>query len=95
MAAPLSAGESVVPPVLGKPVEVVHTARTDDDVLDTARTLVHAAGKVTVDVADVDSINVAMLAGAGWPVHRGGITPYIDEVGASEATGGLFHPDGI
>lgn len=50
---------------------------------------------VDAGVADVDSVNVAMLAGAGWPVHRGGITPYLDEVGASEASGGLFHPDGI
>jgi len=46
-------------------------------------------------VADVDAVNLAMLAGAGWPVHRGGITPYLDQVGAAAATGGLFHPRGL
>lgn len=46
-------------------------------------------------VADVAAIDLAMLAGAGWPVHRGGITPYLDQVGAAAATGGLFHPRGL
>nr|NLD39773.1 3-hydroxyacyl-CoA dehydrogenase [Actinomycetales bacterium] len=43
-------------------------------------------------VAARDSIDVGMITGAGWPLHRGGITRYLDEAGASEETGGLFHP---
>jgi len=46
-------------------------------------------------VADVRAIDTAMITGANWPLHRGGITPYLDEVGAAEATGGVFHPDGL
>ncbi|NCD20392.1 MAG: 3-hydroxyacyl-CoA dehydrogenase, partial [Actinobacteria bacterium] len=46
-------------------------------------------------VADVAAIDTAMITGANWPLHRGGITPYLDEVGAAAATGGPFHPDGI
>lgn len=47
-------------------------------------------------VADVDSINLAMIAGAGWPLHRGGITPWLDEVGASTRAGRRrFHPEGV
>jgi hypothetical protein len=42
---------------------------------------------------DVAAIDTAMLTGANWPLHRGGITPYLDEVGASRATGGRFHPE--
>ena len=33
-----------------------------------------------------------MILGAGWPFHMGGITPYLDRVGASERVfGGTFH----
>ena len=46
-------------------------------------------------VADVRAIDTAMITGANWPLHRGGITTYLDEVGAAEATGGVFHPDGL
>ncbi|MET3952897.1 3-hydroxyacyl-CoA dehydrogenase NAD-binding domain-containing protein [Arthrobacter sp. UYEF36] len=44
-------------------------------------------------VANAQDIDLCMLAGAGWPLHLGGITPYLDRVGASErANGCLFHP---
>jgi 3-hydroxyacyl-CoA dehydrogenase/enoyl-CoA hydratase/carnithine racemase len=46
-------------------------------------------------VAGVAAIDTAMITGANWPLHRGGITPYLDEVGAAAATGGPFHPEGI
>ncbi|HHW84437.1 MAG TPA: 3-hydroxyacyl-CoA dehydrogenase, partial [Actinomycetales bacterium] len=42
-------------------------------------------------VAERDAIDVAMITGAGWPLHRGGITKYLDEVGAAEEAGGRFH----
>ncbi|MGF9648821.1 3-hydroxyacyl-CoA dehydrogenase NAD-binding domain-containing protein [Pseudarthrobacter oxydans] len=43
-------------------------------------------------VAGVQDIDLCMITGAGWPLHLGGITPYLDRVGASErANGRLFH----
>jgi 3-hydroxyacyl-CoA dehydrogenase/enoyl-CoA hydratase/carnithine racemase len=44
-------------------------------------------------VADPDDVDLCMITGAGWPLHLGGITPYLDRTGASErANGRLFHP---
>jgi 3-hydroxyacyl-CoA dehydrogenase len=43
-----------------------------------------------VDAAE--DIDLCMILGAGWPFQMGGITPYLDRVGASERTfGGTFH----
>lgn len=43
-------------------------------------------------VADAEDIDLCMILGAGWPLHLGGITPYLDEVGASERVNGRrFH----
>ncbi|WNB84418.1 3-hydroxyacyl-CoA dehydrogenase NAD-binding domain-containing protein [Cellulomonas sp. ATA003] len=35
-------------------------------------------------VASPESIDLAMILGAGWPFHLGGITPYLDRTGTSE-----------
>lgn len=44
-------------------------------------------------VAEAQDIDLAMLLGAGWPFHLGGITPYLDRTGVSEqATGRRFGP---
>lgn len=41
-----------------------------------------------------EDVDLCMLTGAGWPLHLGGITPYLDRVGASERVNGkLFHPE--
>jgi 3-hydroxyacyl-CoA dehydrogenase/enoyl-CoA hydratase/carnithine racemase len=41
-------------------------------------------------------IDLCMLMGAGWPMHLGGILPYLDREGISEAvTGKRFHEKGI
>jgi len=39
-------------------------------------------------VADVRDIDLAMLLGAGWPFHLGGVTPYLDRTGISERVNG-------
>ncbi|OMH33144.1 3-hydroxyacyl-CoA dehydrogenase NAD-binding domain-containing protein [Tersicoccus sp. Bi-70] len=45
-------------------------------------------------VAGPEDIDLCMILGAGWPLHLGGITPYLDRVGASErVTGRRFHAD--
>jgi 3-hydroxyacyl-CoA dehydrogenase/enoyl-CoA hydratase/carnithine racemase len=39
-----------------------------------------------------EDIDVAMILGAGWPFHMGGVTPYLDRTGASHgARGKTFH----
>ena len=43
-------------------------------------------------VQEVEQVDLALILGAGFPRHRGGITPYLDQVGASQrATGEPFH----
>lgn len=44
---------------------------------------------VVPEPADID---LCLILGAGYPFHAGGITPYLDRVGASERVfGGTFH----
>jgi 3-hydroxyacyl-CoA dehydrogenase len=39
-----------------------------------------------------EDVDLCMITGAGWPLHLGGITPYLDRTGASERVNGrLFH----
>jgi len=43
-------------------------------------------------VGEPEDIDLCMILGAGYPFHMGGLTPYLDRVGASErAFGGTFH----
>ncbi|XKK40176.1 3-hydroxyacyl-CoA dehydrogenase NAD-binding domain-containing protein [Nocardiopsis sp. ARC36] len=43
-------------------------------------------------VAEAADIDLCLITGAGWPFHTGGITPYLDKVGVSEAVNGKrFH----
>jgi 3-hydroxyacyl-CoA dehydrogenase/enoyl-CoA hydratase/carnithine racemase len=47
-------------------------------------------------VEDVRAIDLAMLLGAGWPFHLGGVTPYLDREGVSErVTRHRFLPPGV
>src|SRR5699024_970237 len=40
----------------------------------------------------VEQVDLALILGAGFPRHRGGISPYLDQCGASRrATGSTFH----
>lgn len=46
-------------------------------------------------VAGPEDIDLCMILGAGWPMFLGGITPYLDRVGASERVNGRrFHTPG-
>ena len=43
-------------------------------------------------VGAVQDIDLCLVLGAGWPFWLGGITPYLDRVGASQrAAGRTFH----
>src|SRR3712207_3863869 len=47
-------------------------------------------------VAGPEDIDLCMILGAGWPLFLGGITPYLDRVGASERVNGKrFLPQGV
>ena len=47
-------------------------------------------------IATAAEIDICMLLGAGWPMHLGGILPYLDREGISEAVSGQrFHPKGV
>jgi len=47
-------------------------------------------------VATPAEIDLCMLLGAGWPMHLGGILPFLDREGISESVGGQrFHAPGI
>jgi len=47
-------------------------------------------------VATPQEIDICMLLGSGWPMHLGGILPYLDREGISEAVcGSRFHPKGV
>ncbi|MBT2588437.1 3-hydroxyacyl-CoA dehydrogenase NAD-binding domain-containing protein [Arthrobacter sp. ISL-95] len=45
-------------------------------------------------VTSAEDVDLCMMAGAGWPLHLGGITPYLDRTGASQRVNGKpFHLD--
>ena len=47
-------------------------------------------------VSTAAEIDICMLLGAGWPMMLGGILPYLDREGISEAVSGQrFHPAGV
>ena len=47
-------------------------------------------------VSTPQEIDICMLLGSGWPMHLGGILPYLDREGISEAVcGARFHPKGV
>ncbi|MGM9473114.1 3-hydroxyacyl-CoA dehydrogenase NAD-binding domain-containing protein [Pseudarthrobacter sp. YS3] len=47
-------------------------------------------------VAGPEDIDLCMILGAGWPMFLGGITPYLDRVGASERVNGRrFQAPGV
>ncbi len=47
-------------------------------------------------VETAEDIDIAMILGAGWPFHMGGLTPFLDREGASEKViGRSFHSPAI
>jgi 3-hydroxyacyl-CoA dehydrogenase/enoyl-CoA hydratase/carnithine racemase len=68
-----------------------HSPVAEDDVrrraLDALAEEIHLMLEEGV-VEDVRDIDLAMLLGAGWPFHLGGVTPYLDRTGVSERVNG-------
>jgi 3-hydroxyacyl-CoA dehydrogenase/enoyl-CoA hydratase/carnithine racemase len=79
--------------------EVGDVVVTQQQVRDRAMAAVAEEVRIMLDegvVAAPQDVDLCMLLGAGWPFHLGGITPYLDRSGVSEAvTGGRFLPRGV
>lgn len=71
------------------------TPSTAEELLDRTRdALAEEIGLMLAEgvVAGPEDIDLCMILGAGWPMHLGGITPYLDRTGASERVNGRrFH----
>lgn len=75
------------------------TALTSAEVLErTQDALADEIGRMLDDgvVAAAQDVDLCMILGAGWPMHLGGITPYLDRTGAAERVNGKrFHAPGV
>jgi len=75
-------------PADAKPYTVEQlTARLEDGLADEIHRMLEDGV-----VAAAEDIDLCMILGAGWPFQMGGVTPFLDRVGASERVfGGTFH----
>ena len=75
------------------------TPSTAEQVRDRALKALATEARMMLDEGVVSSaaeIDLCMLMGSGWPMHLGGILPYLDREGISEAVcGQRFHAPGI
>ncbi len=75
------------------------SASTAEQVRVRALTALAVEARMMLDegvVATAAEIDLCMLMGAGWPMHLGGILPYLDREGISESVcGSRFHPRGV
>jgi 3-hydroxyacyl-CoA dehydrogenase/enoyl-CoA hydratase/carnithine racemase len=67
----------------------------ESEILDRALRALAREIRIMLDegvVAEAADIDLCLITGAGWPFHTGGITPYLDKAGVSEAVNGKrFH----
>lgn len=89
------AGNDVVPDATLALLSFGTSPSTSEQVLRrTQDALADEIGRMLAEgvVAAPEDIDLCMILGAGWPMHLGGITPYLDRVGASERVNGkTFH----
>ena len=92
-------GESVPDPKALSLVASGNQPSTADQVRLRALRALASEARMMLDEGVVSSpaeIDLCMLLGAGWPMHLGGILPYLDREGISEAvTGSRFHAPGV
>lgn len=91
-------GNQVNPAALAL-LEKGSTPSTAEQVRERALKALALEAKMMLDegvVATPAEIDICMLLGSGWPMHLGGILPYLDREGISEAVcGSRFHPAGV
>ena len=92
-------GNLVINPEAAACIEKGTKPSTADDVRIRALTALAKEARMMLDegvVATPAEIDLCMLLGTGWPLHLGGVLPYLDRTGISEsATGQRFHPKGV
>ena len=92
-------GLNTVNPAALAALEKGNTPSTADQVRKRALEAIATEAKMMLDegvVATPQEIDICMLLGSGWPMHLGGILPYLDREGISEAVCGVrFHPKGV
>ena len=92
-------GKFVTNPAAVALVEKGDKPSTSEQVRERALRALAEEARMMLDEGVVSSaaeIDLCMLLGAGWPLVLGGILPYLDRVGISEAVGGKrFHPRGV
>jgi 3-hydroxyacyl-CoA dehydrogenase/enoyl-CoA hydratase/carnithine racemase len=94
-----SDGKQEIPPATSALMSFGSTPSTAEEVLRrTQDALAEEIGLMLEEgvVAGPQDIDLCMILGAGWPMFLGGITPYLDRVGASERVNGRrFLPPGV
>ena len=92
-------GLNTVNPAALAVLEKGNSPSTADQVRKRALEALATEAKMMLDegvVATPQEIDICMLLGSGWPMHLGGILPYLDREGISEAVCGVrFHPKGV
>ena len=92
-------GNLVINPEAASCIEKGDKPSTAEEVRVRALTALAQEARMMLDegvVATPAEIDLCMLLGTGWPLHLGGILPYLDRSGISEAaTGQRFHPKGV
>ena len=92
-------GLNIVNPAALAALEKGNSASTADQIRKRALEALATEAKMMLDegvVATPQEIDICMLLGSGWPMHLGGILPYLDREGISEAVCGVrFHPKGV
>lgn len=92
-------GKAIANPVALALVEKGTTPSTAEQVRMRALKALAEEARAMLDegvIATPAEIDLCMLMGAGWPMHLGGILPYLDREGISESvTGKRFHEKGV
>jgi 3-hydroxyacyl-CoA dehydrogenase len=92
-------GINTVNPAALALLEKGEKASTAEQVRKRALEAIATEAKMMLDegvVSTPQEIDICMLLGSGWPMHLGGILPYLDREGISEAVcGARFHPKGV
>ena len=92
-------GVNTVNPAALALLEKGSSPSTSDQVRRRALEALALEAKMMLDekvVATPQEIDICMLLGSGWPIHLGGILPYLDREGISEVVcGARFHPPAV
>jgi len=80
-------------------IKAGNKASTADEVRIRALKALASEARMMLDegvVSTAAEIDICMLLGCGWPLHLGGVLPYLDRTGISEEVSGQrFHQPGI